>query len=146
MKSIVINIGGSVVFSGKIDKTYIQDLKDLLIKISRSYKTYIIIGGGKIARQYIEFGRSQNLNEKTLDEIGIDVGLDQHHKIWIYEVNWRPGCPPTFYLELDVVKNTIQYALYLTKNQQKIKEDIERVKVIRENINAIPTIAVTGSA
>ena len=73
MKSIVINIGGSVVFSGKIDKTYIKDLKDLLIKICSSYKIYLIIGGGKIAREYIEFGRSQNLNEKILDEIGIDV-------------------------------------------------------------------------
>jgi uridylate kinase len=73
MKSIVINIGGSVVFSGKIDKTYINDLKDLLIKICSYHKIYLIIGGGKIAREYIEFGRSQNLNEKILDEIGIDV-------------------------------------------------------------------------
>lgn len=89
--------------------------------------------------QMVEYG-------ELIDEIGVDVGLDQHHKIWIYEVNWRPGCPPTFYLEMDVVKNTIRYALYLTRNQQKIKEDIQRVKIKRENMKAIPTIAVTGSA
>ena len=56
---------------------------------------------------------------ETIDEIGIDVGLDDMRKIWIYEVNWRPGCPPTFYLELDVVKNTIHYAMYLA-NQHKL--------------------------
>ena len=30
---------------------------------------------------------------EVLDEIGVDIGLDEHRKIWIYEVNWRPGCP-----------------------------------------------------
>ena len=40
-------------------------------------------------------------------------------KIWIYEVNWRPGCPPAFYLELDVVKNTIHYAIFLA-NKNKL--------------------------
>lgn len=52
---------------------------------------------------------------ETIDELGIDVGLDDMGKIWIYEVNWRPGCPPTFYLEMDAVKNTIQYAIFLAK-------------------------------
>ncbi|QVK17203.1 YheC/YheD family protein [Mycoplasmatota bacterium] len=55
---------------------------------------------------------------ETIDELGIDAGLDDMNKIWIFEVNWRPGCPPTFYLELDVVKNTINYAIYLAKNQR----------------------------
>jgi UDP-N-acetylmuramoyl-tripeptide--D-alanyl-D-alanine ligase len=48
-----------------------------------------------------------------IDELGFDVGLDDMNKIWIYEINWRPGCPPAFYLELDVVKNMIRYAIYL---------------------------------
>ena len=33
---------------------------------------------------------------ETIDELGMDVGLDENDKIWIFEVNWRPGCPPTF--------------------------------------------------
>ncbi len=52
---------------------------------------------------------------ERIDELGIDVGIDDMGKIWIYEVNWRPGCPPAFYLELDVVKNTIRYAIYLAR-------------------------------
>ncbi len=60
----------------------------------------------------------KNYNE-SIDELGIDVGLDESNKIWIYEINWRPGCPPAFYLELDVVKNMINYAVYLALNNVK---------------------------
>ncbi len=56
---------------------------------------------------------------ESIDELGIDVALDDIGKIWIYEVNWRPGCPPTFYLEMDVVKNTIQYCIYLANAHVK---------------------------
>ncbi|MFZ3589272.1 YheC/YheD family protein [Bacillus sp. DJP31] len=53
------------------------------------------------------------LYEKPLDELGIDVGIDENRKAWIYEVNWRPGTPPTYSLELDVARNMIQYAVFL---------------------------------
>ncbi len=64
----------------------------------------------------------QYFNE-TIDELGIDVGIDERNKIWIFEVNWRPGCPPTFYLELDVVKNMIHYAIYIAKRKSNSKEE-----------------------
>jgi len=54
---------------------------------------------------------------ETIDELGIDVALDDMGKIWIFEVNWRPGCPPAFYLEMDVVRNMIRYAIFLAKNK-----------------------------
>jgi hypothetical protein len=54
-----------------------------------------------------------SLYQNKLDELGIDVGLDKNQKIWIFEVNWRPGTPPTFSLELDVAKQMIRYARYL---------------------------------
>lgn len=66
--------------------------------------------------------------QEVIDEIGIDVGLDENGKLWIYEVNWRPGCPPAFYLELDVVKHTIQYAHYLAHHQQEITAQIQAAK------------------
>jgi YheC/D like ATP-grasp len=60
----------------------------------------------------------QDSFSETLDELGIDVALDDMRKIWIYEVNWRPGCPPSFYLELDVVTNMIRYAMFLARKHQ----------------------------
>ncbi|MFJ5763813.1 YheC/YheD family protein [Lysinibacillus sp. NPDC093210] len=59
---------------------------------------------------------------EVIDEIGIDVGLDAQQRIWVYEVNWRPGCPPAFYLELDVVIHSIRYAKYLAENHQPAKK------------------------
>ena len=62
-------------------------------------------------------------------------------------MNWRPGCPPAFYLELDVVINSIQYAMYLAKNQKTIKEKIKEIKKKHiEEKEGIPIIAITGSA
>lgn len=54
-----------------------------------------------------------SLYEEPLDELGIDVGLDENRKIWIYEVNWRPGSPVLYYLEMDIAKRAIDYAVYL---------------------------------
>lgn len=65
---------------------------------------------------------------ETIDELGIDVALDDMGKIWIYEVNWRPGCPPTFYLELDVVRNQIRYAIFLAKKQHENLLELEFIK------------------
>ena len=56
--------------------------------------------------------QSELYNEE-LDELGIDVGLDDSQKIWIYEINWRPGYPPSMNLDLNIVKNTIGYAMHL---------------------------------
>jgi UDP-N-acetylmuramoyl-tripeptide--D-alanyl-D-alanine ligase len=61
---------------------------------------------------------------EVIDELGIDVGLDDMGKAWIYEVNWRPGCPPAFYLEMDVVRNTIRYAMLLAKKRNNKSLDL----------------------
>ncbi|WP_246938562.1 YheC/YheD family protein [Bacillus pinisoli] len=61
-----------------------------------------------------------SLYEEPLDELGIDVGVDQNNKAWIYEVNWRPGTPPTFSLELDVAKHTVLYASYIARKANEV--------------------------
>ncbi|MBM7648228.1 UDP-N-acetylmuramoyl-tripeptide--D-alanyl-D-alanine ligase [Bacillus ectoiniformans] len=79
--------------------------------------------------------------EERLDELGFDVGVDKNQRLWVYEVNWRPGCPPAFYLELDVVKLMIQYAMYLAKEHKKGEEEpVKKLTFDR------PIIGITGSA
>lgn len=56
--------------------------------------------------------------KEHIDELGIDIGLDDMKKIWIFEINWRPGSPPAFYLETDVVRNMIRYCIYLAKQSR----------------------------
>ncbi len=58
-----------------------------------------------------------SLYKDPLDELGIDVCLDTKGKIWILEVNWRPGTPVLFHGEIDVAKNTILYCKYLEENK-----------------------------
>jgi len=105
---------------------------------------------------------------EVIDEIGIDVGLDAQQRIWVYEVNWRPGCPPAFYLELDVVIHSIRYAKYLAENKQlmkkaKVKQKAQPIEPQQKPVEVkakpvepqakyvdskfnIPIIAITGSA
>src|SRR4030042_652247 len=73
MQTIVISIGGSVLFPEDIDEPYFKKLKKLFEKLSEKYKIYLVVGGGKTARKYIKLGRTLGLNEIKLDEIGIDV-------------------------------------------------------------------------
>jgi len=73
MTSIVISIGGSVILSEEADVSFLRKLASLLKKISKQYKIFIIVGGGKIAREYIKLGRELDFDEKTLDSIGIDI-------------------------------------------------------------------------
>jgi uridylate kinase len=73
MESIVIGLGGSVILSEDITISYFKNLTILLKDLSKKYKIYIVIGGGKTARTYITLGRELNLSEETLDQIGIEI-------------------------------------------------------------------------
>ena len=61
----------------------------------------------------------KEIYKEELDELGIDIGLDQNKRICIYEINWRPGYPPTIKLNLDVIKNAIHYAMHLAGRERK---------------------------
>ena len=73
MDSIVISIGGSVVLSEGIDISYFEKLNALVTKLSKKYKIYLVMGGGKTARTYIQLGRQLGFDEDKLDEIGIEI-------------------------------------------------------------------------
>ena len=73
MESIILSIGGSVILAEEADVSFLKGLSTLLKKISKQYKIYMIVGGGKIARSYIKRGRELNLDEDVLDELGIEI-------------------------------------------------------------------------
>lgn len=57
-----------------------------------------------------------SLYKNRLDELGIDIGIDENKKIWIYEVNWRPG---SAYRGLDAAMQTIPYAAFLARQHKE---------------------------
>lgn len=133
-----INSGG---YTNYLDPFLQQEFEDEAFNIRRMLEHFSLALASHLDElQMVQHG-------EVIDEIGIDVGLDENLKIWMYEVNWRPGCPPTFYLELDVVINSIQYAKYIAENQSKInKEIMEAKKKKMVEKEQVPVIAITGSA
>ncbi|MGE7090459.1 YheC/YheD family protein [Lysinibacillus sp. NPDC048646] len=133
-----INSGG---FTNYLDPFLEQEFKEEAFNIRRMLEHFSLSLAHHLDDiQMDKFG-------EVIDEIGIDVGLDEQQKIWMYEVNWRPGCPPAFYLELDVVVHSIRYAMYLAENQNIIKKEVMERKY--KNLDAelgLPIIAITGSA
>jgi len=73
MESIVISLGGSVLLSDDANESFLNNISELFIKLSQSYKIYIIVGGGKTAREYINKGRELGFTEQKLDDLGIMI-------------------------------------------------------------------------
>ena len=73
MGTVVISLGGSILISDDADTAFLQQLATLLEKISTSYKLYIVVGGGRTARIYINKGRELGFSEEVLDEFGIAI-------------------------------------------------------------------------
>ncbi|WP_186670332.1 YheC/YheD family protein [Sporosarcina sp. BP05] len=138
--SIIANINNGG-FTNYLNPFLQQEFKDEAFNIRRTLEYFSL----SLANHLDELQMCQF--EEVIDEIGVDIGLDENNKIWIYEVNWKPGCPPAFYLELDVVINSIQYAIYLANNQKVISEKIKTVKKKHiEKREGTPIIGITGSA
>jgi hypothetical protein len=101
-----LNSGGSVPL---LTLFLIEEFGEQYYNIKRYLERFSLVFAEHIDKIY----------NTSFDELGIDVGLDSNQKIWLYEVNWRPGIPAIFNLELDVAKNTIHYAVYLA-NQNRL--------------------------
>lgn len=71
MIKIVISVGGSVL--GELNLGYIKKLSSMLMKFSSKYKFYLVVGGGEIARRYIDACRAFGCDESYLDNVGIDA-------------------------------------------------------------------------
>ncbi|MET4560264.1 UDP-N-acetylmuramoyl-tripeptide--D-alanyl-D-alanine ligase [Lysinibacillus parviboronicapiens] len=133
-----INSGG---FTNYLDPFLEQEFKNEAYNIRRTLEHFAMS-----LAHHLDDIQMEKFGE-VIDEIGIDVGLDEQQKIWMYEVNWRPGCPPAFYLELDVVVHSIRYAMYLAQNHNVIKQEImERKYKNLDTALGLPIIAITGSA
>ena len=73
MEKVVVSLGGSVLVPGDDDARHLRDLAALLRDVSARVKLFVVTGGGRVARYYIETGRDLGVGERTLDELGIAV-------------------------------------------------------------------------
>jgi uridylate kinase len=69
---IVITVGGSIIIKDhdfRKFKAYAEVLKDM----KEEHQLYVVVGGGKTARDYIAIARGLGASEALCDDIGIDV-------------------------------------------------------------------------
>ncbi len=70
---IVLKIGGSIVFSDKIDVELVKSVSKQIISLSKDHEFLIVVGGGTIAREYIGALKSIGKDDTFLDFIGMEV-------------------------------------------------------------------------
>lgn len=69
---IVIAIGGSILLK-EYDYQKFQEYSEILKSLSNEHKLFVVVGGGKPARDYISVIRDLNGGEAQCDDIGIEV-------------------------------------------------------------------------
>lgn len=118
-ETIIISVGGSLIFPDEIDVSWIKDFKNIIEKNLGRYRFALICGGGKVCRRYQNALREINpaVEDTSLDWLGIEVtkvnasliknvfGKMAHEKIVdnpnkkvnlkedvIVAGGWKPGC------------------------------------------------------
>jgi uridylate kinase len=72
-ETIIISLGGSLVVPSDIDLNFLKNFKDSLNKYLKGKKFIIIVGGGKIARNYQTAVSEFGARAKERDWIGINI-------------------------------------------------------------------------
>ena len=68
---LVISLGGSILSKGEMDLNYIKKFREFMDSLNE--KVFLVVGGGRVAREYISAGKEMGFDEYFLDKIGIVV-------------------------------------------------------------------------
>lgn len=71
-KIFVLSVGGSIVAPEKVDSTFLSKLGQSIDRLyNENYRFAIVVGGGKVARNYIASVKALGANNFEQDQIGI---------------------------------------------------------------------------
>ncbi|KYK35077.1 MAG: UMP kinase [Theionarchaea archaeon] len=68
---LVLRIGGSVLIPTEIDRQVLHTLVREIDRLKKDHDVFIVVGGGRTARKYIEAAREYSGEEASLDLLGI---------------------------------------------------------------------------
>lgn len=69
---VVMSVGGSVLASPTPDIEYIKALASILIDLkTKGYRLFVVVGGGRLAREYIDYAKKLGGTDEFCDELGI---------------------------------------------------------------------------
>lgn len=69
---IVVALGGSILLN-EYDYKKFQEYSEILKSLSNDHELFVVVGGGKPAREYINIVRELGAGEARCDDIGIEV-------------------------------------------------------------------------
>ena len=69
---IVVAIGGSILLKD-YDSTRFKQYSEILNDLTKEHEIFVVVGGGKPAREYIGVVRDLGAGEAQCDDIGIEV-------------------------------------------------------------------------
>ena len=69
---IVVTVGGSIIIKDQNYRKF-KDYADILKSMNNEHNLFVVVGGGKPAREYINIARDLKVSEAACDDIGIDV-------------------------------------------------------------------------
>ncbi|MBU7010095.1 MAG: UMP kinase [Theionarchaea archaeon] len=68
---VVLRIGGSVLIPAEIDGEVLRVMVREINKVRKEHELFVVVGGGRTARRYIEAARKYESEENSLDLLGI---------------------------------------------------------------------------
>jgi len=70
----VVSVGGSILLNGKPNSEAIAEISECFNELIRQgHKLVLVVGGGKVARDYVDAARALGANNFELDELGIKI-------------------------------------------------------------------------
>ena len=73
MESLVISLGGSIVYGESLNLNFLKKFSELIVGQKKYDRVGIVVGGGRLARMYIGELKKFGVNDNVLDEIGINA-------------------------------------------------------------------------
>jgi uridylate kinase len=70
---ISISAGGSIMIPDAPDVAYIRQFASEVVALSKTFRVFVVVGGGRLARNYIQAARQLGADESSLDHMGIDA-------------------------------------------------------------------------
>ena len=67
----VLKLGGSVFSAEGVDRDFLETVSSKIGEWARVHQIAVVVGGGKISREYGELGRKFTSDEDLLDTVGI---------------------------------------------------------------------------
>jgi len=87
----VYSLGGSIL-AGR-DAKSLKEYAQALNELAQEHQIFVVVGGGRIAREYIEKARALGASEMFCDQIGI--GATKHNSLkiaWPSQMSRAAGC------------------------------------------------------